>query len=307
MGSCKGEKCATINSTDLVPELERANSYPGRTGCLESCGGLGCDCLYPSSGCLFYRVYAVPRSKDIFEISRCIQWKQEVKLEVTVETNGKTHHYVLAVIPNVPVFMHNFTLTMTSLAVPPLPTLNQKFITNGKEYAIWQPDRNPLLSCKSYSEAKHLKCDFSDDCKCGPAESKVRCDCTHPQVSKIFDDLSQKLPRQLGSTLFFKKSDSQIVARIRDTASTEFVITYQGKVSRAKQQVNKAVCSVENIVLKGCYRCTRGADAIISCSSPQPTLGEIKCDRDTFVVSCTPDGTRTQLRLMRNFARNHLN
>ncbi|KAK6735965.1 hypothetical protein RB195_018931 [Necator americanus] len=240
MGSCNCEKCAAINPTDLVPELQKANSYPGRTGCLESCGGLGCDCLYPSSGCLFYRVYAVPLSGDIFEISRCIRWKQEVKLEVTIETNGKTHRYVLAVIPNVPIFMHNFTLTMTSLAVPPHPTLNQKFIINDKEYAVWQLDTNPLLSCKSRSDAKHLKCDFSDDCRCGPAESKVRCDCTYPQVSKIFKALSQKLPRQLGSTSFFKNNDSQIVARIRDTASTEFVITFQGKVNRTPQQVNKA-------------------------------------------------------------------
>ncbi|ETN71550.1 hypothetical protein NECAME_14173 [Necator americanus] len=145
-----------------------------------------------------------------------------------------------AVIPNVPIFMHNFTLTMTSLAVPPLPTLNQKFIINDKEYAIWQLDTNPLLFCKSRSDAKHLKCDFSDDCRCGPTESKVRCDCTYPQLSNIFKALSQKLPRQLGSTSFFKNNDSQIVARIRDTASTEFVITFQGKVNRTTQQVNKA-------------------------------------------------------------------
>lgn len=39
MGSCKGEKCAAINSTDLVPELERANRYQGRTGCLGCYGG----------------------------------------------------------------------------------------------------------------------------------------------------------------------------------------------------------------------------------------------------------------------------
>ncbi|KAK6764520.1 hypothetical protein RB195_024733 [Necator americanus] len=104
-------------------------------------------------------------------------------------------------------------MTMTSLAVPPLPTLNQKFITNDKEYAIWQLDTNPLLSCKSRSDAKHLKCDFSDDCR--------------PSLKNF---------HELGSTSFFKNNDSQIVARIRDTASTEFVITFQGKLNRTTQQ-----------------------------------------------------------------------
>ncbi|VDM64891.1 unnamed protein product [Angiostrongylus costaricensis] len=38
-GSCKGEKCAGINATSLIPELAMGNKYPGITACVESCGG----------------------------------------------------------------------------------------------------------------------------------------------------------------------------------------------------------------------------------------------------------------------------
>ncbi|VDO61478.1 unnamed protein product [Haemonchus placei] len=45
VGSCKDEKCASVKRSSLLRELERANQYPGVTGCTESCEGLGCDCF----------------------------------------------------------------------------------------------------------------------------------------------------------------------------------------------------------------------------------------------------------------------
>ncbi|RCN49233.1 hypothetical protein ANCCAN_04648 [Ancylostoma caninum] len=69
MGSCIGNKCADVNSTSLIPELEIGNSFPGRTACLESCGGPGCDCFYLSSGCLFYKIYAIPTDSKVTKYS----------------------------------------------------------------------------------------------------------------------------------------------------------------------------------------------------------------------------------------------
>ncbi|KHJ76983.1 hypothetical protein OESDEN_23397, partial [Oesophagostomum dentatum] len=60
MGTCTGAKCAKITPNTLVKELSVANNYTGITYCSESCGGLGCTCGFPSSGCLFYRIYHVP-------------------------------------------------------------------------------------------------------------------------------------------------------------------------------------------------------------------------------------------------------
>ncbi|KAK6040497.1 hypothetical protein COOONC_21998 [Cooperia oncophora] len=45
MGSCQDLKCEGVNRSFLVPELEPGNHFPGRTGCMESCGGPGCGCV----------------------------------------------------------------------------------------------------------------------------------------------------------------------------------------------------------------------------------------------------------------------
>ncbi|KAK6034402.1 hypothetical protein COOONC_28094 [Cooperia oncophora] len=57
LGSCKGEKRAANNRLSLAMEKQKANEFPGVTGCVKSCGGLGCVCHASSSGCLFYRIY----------------------------------------------------------------------------------------------------------------------------------------------------------------------------------------------------------------------------------------------------------
>lgn len=153
MGSCVDDKCSGINSTSLIPELQKANHYPGRTSCFESCGGLGCDCFYPSSGCLFYRIYATPKNKDIFEISKCIQWKEEVKLEIAINSYANTQYEINELLPNVPVTIGKYTITMSTLALPPLPILNQQFISNGRQVALWKENTTPFLTCNSHKDA----------------------------------------------------------------------------------------------------------------------------------------------------------
>ncbi|KAK6061804.1 hypothetical protein COOONC_00525 [Cooperia oncophora] len=56
MGTCRGPKSASISTDSLVEELDVANNFAGLTYCSESCGGWGCFCGFPSSGCLFYRI-----------------------------------------------------------------------------------------------------------------------------------------------------------------------------------------------------------------------------------------------------------
>uniref|UniRef100_A0A8R1E9P2 Phlebovirus_G2 domain-containing protein n=1 Tax=Caenorhabditis japonica TaxID=281687 RepID=A0A8R1E9P2_CAEJA len=67
-----GDKCNGINKTTLVPELNAANQYIGNTYCSESCGSFGCGCGWFSSGCLFYRIFALPKSMDTVEVFRCL-------------------------------------------------------------------------------------------------------------------------------------------------------------------------------------------------------------------------------------------
>ncbi|KAK6049194.1 hypothetical protein COOONC_13301, partial [Cooperia oncophora] len=78
MGTCTGLKCAKITFNSLVDELLDANNYTGITYCSESCGGLGCSCGYPSSGCLFYRIYHVPVDDNIYEVFQCPSWLRTI-------------------------------------------------------------------------------------------------------------------------------------------------------------------------------------------------------------------------------------
>ncbi|VDK49561.1 unnamed protein product, partial [Cylicostephanus goldi] len=172
MGSCTGAKCAVINESTLLPELRQGNQYPGRTGCLESCGGLGCDCFYPSSGCLFYRVYATPQNSEIYEVFRCAQWKEEVKMEVLVEELrlGK-RKFVISTIPNIPVTLPMVKITLTLCTIPPTPITTYEFVTNGAETALWPKEIEPNLRCETREKAIALNCSFIDNCRCEGAEN----------------------------------------------------------------------------------------------------------------------------------------
>ncbi|KAK6057532.1 hypothetical protein COOONC_04951, partial [Cooperia oncophora] len=95
-GSCVGEKCATIKRSSVIPELSEGNKYPGVTSCTESCGGPGCDCFWWGSGCLFYRIYLKPRTRQIFEIFKCARWTEAAKVKFTLNTlNGYLHQMVI--------------------------------------------------------------------------------------------------------------------------------------------------------------------------------------------------------------------
>ncbi|KIH49571.1 hypothetical protein ANCDUO_20354 [Ancylostoma duodenale] len=147
MGSCLGEKCAAINRSSLIPELAEGNKYRGRTGCMESCGGFGCNFFYLSSGCLFYRIFAMPKSPTVYEVFRCMRWTEEVILEVIVENvkeNG-TQKYNVQAIPNIPIEIASLQITMTMLTLPPTPKLNSEFITDDQGTAIWSGAITPSL------------------------------------------------------------------------------------------------------------------------------------------------------------------
>ncbi|PIC12741.1 hypothetical protein B9Z55_028250 [Caenorhabditis nigoni] len=83
MGSCSGDKCKGVNRTSTIPELEHANQYIGNTYCTESCGTWGCGCGWFSSGCIFYRIYAFPRSDQTVDIFRCLDYRPTARFQIT--------------------------------------------------------------------------------------------------------------------------------------------------------------------------------------------------------------------------------
>ncbi|KAK6035592.1 hypothetical protein COOONC_26902 [Cooperia oncophora] len=228
MGSCSGDKCAKVNSTSIIPELKRGNHFPGRTGCYESCGGLGCDCFYPSSGCLFYRVFATPVDTKVYEIFRCMRWREQIMLEIIVEgthiRSGKETH-IVQVIPNAPITLPSLRLTMTSLSMPPTPALSSTFFTDGEDTAVWTGAITPNLICDSREKAQRMNCTVVDDCNCAPAESTVSCHCTSAHITREFDQLQHKLPKK---TPYWelRYQNTSLVAKIPQMVSSEFIVEF---------------------------------------------------------------------------------
>ncbi|EYB91440.1 hypothetical protein Y032_0206g1994 [Ancylostoma ceylanicum] len=310
MGSCQGQKCAAIHHSSLIPELEEGNKYPGRTGCMESCGGPGCDCFFLSSGCLFYRVYAVPKNSKVYEIFRCTRWTEQVKLEVTIEdlssSEGK-RRYVLAITPNVPTEVPSMTVTMTAVTLPPLPNLSKEFVTDGRDVAIWNNPFTPDLLCASWRHARDMNCTLKDDCRCHAAENSVSCACPTKDILAYFKQLNLVLPVKTASWELSRRLNETVTAKISQMVSADFDVQFKTVIETASLLVTNNVCNIANSELEGCYHCAKGATAKVTCRSSTNTLGEVLCGRHAFVVPCAPTSPESNLYFHLDSARQLLN
>uniref|UniRef100_A0A0K0D1B2 Phlebovirus_G2 domain-containing protein n=1 Tax=Angiostrongylus cantonensis TaxID=6313 RepID=A0A0K0D1B2_ANGCA len=206
-GSCKCEKCAGINATSVISELAIGNKYPGIIACVESREDLYCDCFYWSLACLFHRIYLAPTSPTIYEIFHCNRWKESAKVKITYFNAIQLLH-VTQLQPNIPFKHRFFTLTLSSITVPPIPKLNTLLISDGKRTAIWNSHITPPLRC---------------DCVCYPEE----------------------------------------------TQATEMILYIQNKLE-TNVVVDKDMCTVDDTMLLGCYRCRKAAKAQVLCNSSRP-------------------------------------
>ncbi|ETN77970.1 hypothetical protein NECAME_10671 [Necator americanus] len=182
-GSCTGDKCASINSSSIIPELAEGNQYPGNTACVESCGGPGCDCFFPSSGCLFHRNYLQPINNKTFEILHCNRWAEAAKVEIThidgIQRKVFHLHY-------------------------------------GKHTAVWKTNAIPALRCFIRDNAQTLSCEVFEGCVCMPAETKVNCKCKDFPIGQWFNNVENQLP----AIFPLHRSDSTLPQKYRHAVST---------------------------------------------------------------------------------------
>ncbi|MCP3667116.1 MAG: hypothetical protein GY696_32270, partial [Gammaproteobacteria bacterium] len=90
-GSCSNNKCAQWDADTKFDELsDKANSHPGFSRCVESCGCWACKCFYCTSGCLLYRIFAEPTTATIYEVFTCPVWHYIIDVMATlVHSNGQ--------------------------------------------------------------------------------------------------------------------------------------------------------------------------------------------------------------------------
>ncbi|EYC20099.1 hypothetical protein Y032_0023g869 [Ancylostoma ceylanicum] len=306
-GSCIGKKCEDINSTAILPELGESNNYPGITRCVESCGGPGCGCFYLSSGCLFYRIYNVPRNEKIYELFKCSQWHEAVHLELTsISQRTRTpKKYAFFLQPTIPTQVGAMKMTLTSITVPPTPTLSSTFISDGTDFALWNSNEKPPLHCESQEAARSLNCSVNPHCNCHPAENRINCVCADTNITDIFEkQIENRFPIRRPWITFTSAEKGTVRAIIPMFTTAEILIQSKDHFEHAVTAVSDSVCTVENSIAKGCYSCPQGAVAEISCSTNgAPTMATIQCEELFFTVPCKQEGARSILRFHHMSAR----
>ena len=300
-GSCTGEKCGKVNRTFKVPELHRANHFPGITDCVESCGGPGCDCFYPSSGCLFYRIYLVPNDEKVYEFFKCNRWKQRVNLQLTViEADESEQEYNFYVLPNQPKRILPFIVTLSSISTPPTPMLHSTFLTDGSRYAIAPTNFQPPLVCASQDDAMNLTCEVREECECTPAEVRMKCDCKEVNLTTHIREPQYTLP-VIRPNLEFRAVNGTIISKIPQLPTAEFILRIKGRFNTTSMK-SDAICTSDNTHCTGCYKCAKGARALLTCRSTTPTMAEIQCGDDAFTVPCNNTGVQTKISFISNKA-----
>ncbi|PIO75230.1 hypothetical protein TELCIR_02740 [Teladorsagia circumcincta] len=209
--------------------------------------------------------------------------------------------------PAVTATLNHTTITLSSLTIPPTPTLASKFISDGAHLALWNSEGKLNLVCDSKESASSLNCTVNTDCECEPAENKVHCACTDVPITDIFENEVQNRFPVLRPWITFKplEHDPTIATAYVPTFTTaEFIIHTKERFNKVVTDVTNSVCRVNNAIAKGCYQCPQGAESKIVCTTDGlPVMASIRCDDTHFTVPCSPEGAESTLRFVHTLAR----
>ncbi|VDP54304.1 unnamed protein product [Heligmosomoides polygyrus] len=215
-------------------------------------------------------------------------------------------YYVLQLMPNVPTYLPSLRLTMTSVTLPPTPSLHSHFISDDYDIAITKKPNAAPLHCQSREAAIAMNCTLNDDCRCTAAENKVQCECPPYDIAEEFNRIELKLPVKT-SSWELRRRKNMVIAKIPHLVSSDVMIDFNRTIEQLTTLEDDDVCTIANAPLEGCYSCFRGAEATVTCRSHAETVGEILCGHQAFVVSCSPKGTPSKLRFHFNTARQSQN
>ncbi|CAI4220589.1 unnamed protein product, partial [Auanema sp. JU1783] len=293
-----------------IPELQPANTFPGTTHCVESCGGPGCGCFYPSSGCLYYRTYLKPNSEILYEVIECDIWNPSTRIQLTLTTGSNITSYNLTLRDDTIVTHDIFSLQITGLTTPVIPLMQQRFIRSAPSTAILPT--HTQLQCPNMTAAAQLQnCTATPDCSCLPAEDAIKCDCRDDGTARVFNDIHHTLPL-ISPTYSLQSLHDDIIMKIRRNTLAEILLTIKGTFNTSSTfhtffTFTNTSCGIPDTTITGCYNCQQGAQTNIVCTSSQTTLAATQCGDTAFMVHCDPTGLSNSIRLSALTATPNLN
>ncbi|KAK6018651.1 zinc knuckle [Ostertagia ostertagi] len=208
------------------------------------------------------------------------------------------------------VFSHHMEsyMTLSVLSWPYFSVLDAKFITNTHNTAIWSSESLPHLQCPTRDAAQQLQCNFFDSCECSAAEVQVNCYCESQEIRQHFRKIENLLPVTFPFLKFTKHPRHDVMAQIEDGVSSEIIVNIKGAVDDSVVDSIDEVCKIDDTTIQGCYKCNRGANAVVTCASSSTAVtAEIVCGTETFTVPCAPSKMRSTVRFLLPNARIQLN
>uniref|UniRef100_A0A7E4UYA8 DUF5641 domain-containing protein n=1 Tax=Panagrellus redivivus TaxID=6233 RepID=A0A7E4UYA8_PANRE len=301
-GSCTGDKCDGIKSTDHIAELQKGNDHPGYTHCAASCGCAACGCFRCDTACLFYRVYAKPTSPKLYKVSSCSVYAPIVSFNLIIEgiDNSSSITYSSNSFekePGTPTTWKNITTTILTVTVPPLPILSSKFLTNLDTSATrvvetagaGQPVSGTIgqLQCKSLEDAKAFtNCYFPPNtCNCDLRQDTAECICPRLRIQKLMKETEYRLPMLTGGVKLYQQDDS-ISAMLMDSTDMQLKMDFDNMKITSMQ--SNATCSVNKCNIKGCKDCEVSPTATVSCkTSHGMVIMELTCPSFKTTFECS--------------------
>lgn len=301
-GSCVNKKCASINKTSRLEEFDyQARNFFGYTYCYESCGCWLCGCFYCSSGCLFVRTYARPRTSNIYEVLTCAEWTTRVRLEAVSLSEGKVNRHLFTLTPGHTASWEGIRLTLSSASLAPSPITSQKFLFDLKNQkmvkvsasAAGQPVTGTVgdLQCYSYAKAQKFDCRFpATNCNCQPEEETANCECTSRKLEDLFRSSARLPPCMIGGQRISNER-KQIIATIQKSTAVQIQVTVKNVRVVAKSSHSECTAYPNKTEVSGCYNCEVGAKLNVRCTSTVGTsMATVICSDFIFHIRCTKDG-----------------
>ena len=86
--------------------------------------------------CYFYRVYAIPKSEEIFKLVSCPTWDYSIVVDIGLALNGNITKKRFVLNPSITFKWKDIKFTLLDISPPMAPILNSEFIIGEKGIAI---------------------------------------------------------------------------------------------------------------------------------------------------------------------------
>ncbi|KAK6026791.1 hypothetical protein OSTOST_07223 [Ostertagia ostertagi] len=213
-GSCVEKACDQIPAQKQLKEFsDLANRSPGYTFCEKGCGCWTCDgCFFCHPSCLFYRIFAVAKTEEVYTVLKCPSWEIVVDAEISILDTKTTVTTKLRLTPGKSIAWNNLRFSLIGTTVPQLPVLSSTFMkTQNRVSIIKTVSKGQLiansagqLQCSTLKEAKDFRCQFSSSiCQCTHGIRSVSCVCPQVDIAKIMK--AKPLPQISKNFLIFSE------------------------------------------------------------------------------------------------------